>query len=930
MTRATTEVLARDGELVAIRDGLRSIATNGGALVLEGPAGIGKTTLWREGIAFAEAEGWTVLRAACVPSESQLAYATLGDILEPVQDEALGVVPDPQRRALEVALLRTERGASHPDARAVGLGVMGALRTATDGSALVIAIDDIRWADADSTHALAFALRRLAGSPIGLLATARDEEGSVDDVSRDLPTEHVDRVRVGPLTDRHVARLLRTRLAEQLPPSLVRRVVEAAGGNPFTALEIGRSLGELDRPPDADEPLPVPADIADLLRTRLRSLDDETLDVLGIVAARDGSSRSLIEEAAGSRARARDALARAEAEGILVVERDVRFAHPLHVSAFHALRSEDEHREAHRRLAEVVHEPEERALHRAWATAEPDETIAAETESAASEAEARGAPEAAAVLQDHAIRLTADEAVRARRRARAADLHFAAGNLDVARRIITGVIEETPAGPGRALLLQRLGDLSWGHPNTVAALGRQALEEAGGDDRATLLAVDSLAWAAMMGEGTIEEGAGYARREVEHAERLRDPVALAYAYSTLAEAEFLSGRPWRELSDRGVAAQDRLGEFPTFAAPRIMLGWQLTRLGRFEEARSYLDGEADRLRRQGNLAQIPEVLSHLAEIEWRSGNWSLADELVEEAFDIATAAGEEQAIIYLMPQRAEMRLLRGDLDGARRLAEEALAHAIERSRFFERIKSLAIVGWLDLTEGDARKAADGFEEALALIEAKGVREPGSTAIYPDVFFALTAGGRSDVAAELADDLEARASEQDATWTRTTVSLARGLIASARGDHEDAIARLEEAMAHYPTTGQLVSRGLTLLALGSARRAAKQKRSAREAFEQARALFRELGSPGWVRQADEELGRIGGPDTSITELTGTERKVAELVAAGRSNREVAEQLFLSVKTVEANLSRIYRKLGITSRRELTPERIAPAPDEAPPP
>jgi ATP/maltotriose-dependent transcriptional regulator MalT len=323
------------------------------------------------------------------------------------------------------------------------------------------------------------------------------------------------------------------------------------------------------------------------------------------------------------------------------------------------------------------------------------------------------------------------------------------------------------------------------------------------------------------------------------------------------------------------------------------------------------------------MAQIPEVLSHLADIEWRSGNWSLADELVEESYDIAMAAGEEQAIIYLMPQRAEMRLLRGDLTVARRLADESLAHAIERSRFFERVKSLAIIGWLDLSEGDARKAADGFEQALALIDAKGVLEPGSVAIYPDVFFALTAGGRSEVATELADSLEARATEQDAEWTKTTVSLARGLIASARGDHEDAIARLEDALAHYPTTGQLVSRGLTLLALGSARRAAKQKRSAREAFEQARSLFRELGSPGWVRQAEEELGRIGGRDTSITELTGTERKVAELVAAGRSNREVAEQLFLSVKTVEANLSRIYRKLAITSRRELTSELLGPA-------
>ena len=395
-----------------------------------------------------------------------------------------------------------------------------------------------------------------------------------------------------------------------------------------------------------------------------------------------------------------------------------------------------------------------------------------------------------------------------------------------------------------------------------------------------------------------------------------------YGYSTLAEAEFLSGRPWRELSDRAVSAQDQVGEFPTFAAPRIMLGWQLTRLGEFDEARSYLEGEADRLRRQGHLAQLPEVLSHLAEIEWRSGDWPAADDLVEEGFDIATAAAEEQSILYLMPQRAEMRLLRGDLAAARELGTEALDEAVRRSRFFERIKSLAVLGWVDLSEGDARTAADRFEEALALIAAKGVREPGSVAIYPDVFFALTAGGRPEVAAELADSLEARATEQDLRWTKTTVSLARGLIASSRGEHEHAIERLEEAIAAYPTTGQLVSRGLTLLALGRARRAAKQKRSAREAFEMARTLFRELGSPGWVRQAEEELRRIGGPDTSITGLTGTERKIAELVAAGRSNREVAEQLFLSVKTVEANLSRIYRKLGISSRRELTSERLAP--------
>jgi DNA-binding NarL/FixJ family response regulator len=923
-----TEVLARERELASIHDSLRELALSGGALVLDGAPGIGKTTLWREGLDFADREGWTVLRASCVQSESQLAYTTLGDLLDPVLDAALEDLPDPQRDALQVALLRTEPGVSHPDARAVGLGLMSALRSVADHDALVVAVDDIGWADADSTRALAFALRRLTGTTVALFATTREEEGPAELVSQDLPSDRVRRLRIGTLTDRHITRLLRDRLAHPLPPSIVRRVVDAAGGNPFAALEIGRSLGELDRLPAAGEPLPVPADIADLLRTRLRALDPSTLEVLAIVAARDGSSRSLVEEAVGDREAARDGLARAETEGILVVDRDVRFAHPLHVSAFHALQTWEEHRDAHRRLAEVVVEPEERALHRAWATEEPDEAVAAATEEAADEAEARGAPEAAAVLQAFAVRLTVDEAARTRRRVRAADLNFAAGNMDEARRIVTEVVDESPPGPDRALLLQRLGDFSWGWPNRVAELGRQALEEAGDDDRASLLAVDSLAWAAMMGEGTIEEAAGFARQEVEYAERLQDDVYLAYGYSTYSEAEFLSGRPWRELSDRGVAAQDRVGEFPTFAAPRIMLGWQLTRLGQFEEARLHLDHEADRLRRQGNMAQIPEVLSHLAEIEWRSGNWSLADDLVEEGFDIASAAGEEQAIIYLMPQRAEMRLLRGDLGAARRMADEALAKAVERSRFFERIKSTALLGWLDLTEGDARKAADRFEESLAMIEAKGVLEPGSTAIYPDVFFALTAGGRSEVAAELADRLEARSKEQDLTWTTTTVSLARGLVASSRGEHEEAIARLEEALAGYPTTGQLVSRGLTLLALGSARRAAKQKRSAREAFEDARTLFRELGSPGWVRQAEEELGRIGGPDTSITELTGTERKVAELVAAGRSNREVAEQLFLSVKTVEANLSRIYRKLGISSRRELTPELLTP-PDEGTP-
>ena len=398
---AAGPVFGRDAEVAAVSAFVDGAVAGGSALILDGEAGAGKTTLWLAGVELARARGRRVLEARPVEAEAQMAFAALCDLMKDVLDEVLDDLAAPQGDALRVALLRERPIGAPPDERAVGLGLFNALRALGARGPLLVAVDDIQWLDAASAIVLAFAWRRLREEPVQLLATWRTGEPVRANLADDGRAQ---RLRVGPLSMGAVHRLLHARLDLVLARPALRRVHEVAGGNPFFALELGRALRRRAAAPAPGEPLPVPDRLRELLRDRLGTLPAATREALSVVAAVAYPTRALVGAATGDEA----ALDAALDSNVLVADGDaVRFAHPLLAAAAYEYLSPAARRALHGRLAELVDDSEQRARHLALAATGPDEFVANELERAAAHARARGSTATAAELMERASGLTA-------------------------------------------------------------------------------------------------------------------------------------------------------------------------------------------------------------------------------------------------------------------------------------------------------------------------------------------------------------------------------------------------------------------------------------------------------------------------------------------------------------------------------------------
>jgi len=447
-------IFGRDGELAAITRFFEDERAGPRALVLEGDAGIGKTTLWREAVRLAESRGLVLLSRAS-EAETSMSFTVLGDLLVPALEGPMADLPAGQRNALEAALLLGRPARTRPDARSVSLAVLGVLRARASVAPLTIAIDDVQWTDAPSARALAFALRRLADEPVTVVATKRSASGPPDplDLIASLGTG-VNRLTIGPIAPAPLGRLVRQRWDRDFAPPLVQRIHEASGGNPFFALEIGRALRGEGAVPNPGEPLPVPADLRELLRRRLAALPRVARDALLLASSSGHPTVPMIEGIEGGAV----GLAEAETAGIVRVHGSaIDFTHPLLASTVYGTASARDRRAAHAALARVVTDPEERARHLALCVTGPSEEVAVALEEAAVHAEARGAPLAAAELYQLAAAITPPEETersRLRRQGSAANL-FAAGDVHGARELNERLLTELMPGPGRAHTLSR-------------------------------------------------------------------------------------------------------------------------------------------------------------------------------------------------------------------------------------------------------------------------------------------------------------------------------------------------------------------------------------------------------------------------------------------------------------------------------------------
>jgi DNA-binding CsgD family transcriptional regulator len=922
---SSSAIVGREAELGAISAFLGALPSGPRALVLEGSAGIGKTTLWQAGVDEARAAGHTVLVTRAAESEARLSYAALGDLLADVPDATFDDLPTPLRGALDRALLRGDQIGGAPDPRAVALAVASLLQTLAEAAPIVIAIDDVQWLDRPSARVLSFVFRRLTTGPMGVLESLRlGSAAPSDPIETDRAFAACEHVPVGPLTVGALGRILRERSDQAMPRPYVVRLHEVTGGNPLFALAIARTAAD-QRRADPGEPWPVPEDIQRVLSARLAQVPPPAGPALLAIAATSQPTWELVLRASGSDGSSLAALGRAEALGIIErVDQRVRFTHPLLASTVYLHATEDDRRRVHTRLAELLDDPEEHARHLALGTDGPDAGVATALDEAAQHARTRGAPDAAAELALIASSMTpaTDESALRERRLAAAEYLFDAGDAQRAQQLLREAIAASPPSPERAKMLYRLASMSWMNLiDGVRAPSIAALQDAGDDPALRTGIHNALAWVAIY-LADLDEAERQARECERWASLGVDDGPRADAISTLEIVSFLQGRPDPRLMAEAIKLQDDYmagaswTEGSVYTTPRSMLALELMWSGRLDEARPILLREVELYERLAMYALRQEVLCYLAEVECRAGNWLLAEAYAAESMEIIEESGQSatQRQVVSFNQAWPAALL-GKVEEARRIATTGVDSALANDDRFNGAWNQAVLGFLDLSLQDFEGARGHLEAAVGWLDALGSVESAVIPCVPDLVEALVALGRLDDAEGLVDRLEAQAAGRDRPWATGTAARGRALLAAARGDLTSAADAGERSITELERTPQPFEAARSWLVLGQVHRRAKQKRLAREALGHARAAFVELGAKLWIERADGELRRIGGRTPSPFELTETEASIASLVARGLTNHEAADALFLSPATVQASLKRVYQKLGVRSRTEL---------------
>jgi DNA-binding CsgD family transcriptional regulator len=605
----------------------------------------------------------------------------------------------------------------------------------------------------------------------------------------------------------------------------------------------------------------------------------------------------------------------AEKQGVVEFDGErIHFTHPLLAPASYAAIPLHRRRRLHRRLAELDVDLEERARHLAIAATGPNEEIAAALDAAAAHAHARGAALVAAELAERAVALTPVDAIESvnERRITAARRFLSAGDAKKAKALLVDAIDSSAPGRIRAEALSRLAGMG---PSTegfrgAQSLHRRAVAEPGLPKRQKVHILCELAWMAAAGWDP-EGGARYAEDALILAEELAEAETLAVSLITLARVTFWrTGRLRRDLLDRAIEIADRTDGN---ADARIVLARILCRCDRHGEARTMFEQLIAEARECGD-PWIVGRLFFLAELEVASGQWDRAARLCDESMELARQTGWDHFLPLCRNVLLQVAAHRGDVERVRTETPDLLQVG-ERTGVADYAYQLArALATFELSVGDAESAWSHVEPLFAKTQEMDeyrAQVAGSAAIE-----ALIGIGDLQTAERLLDQLEEHAAGSD-TAVRALAHRARGLFLAAQGEHERAIALLESA-ALPPDPPQEMNPfelARAFLALGTVQRQAQHKRVARESLERAAAIFERLRARLWLEKARAEQRRIGGRTASENELSETERRIVDLVVAGRKNRDVAAELSLSPNTVAWNLSKIYRKLGVSSRTEL---------------
>ncbi len=756
-----------------------------------------------------------------------------------------------------------------------------------------------------------FALPRLGAEPVAAILTARDEVPLW--LRRGVSEARLLTIELGPFSLGALGELLRTRAGVLLPRPTLLRIWETSGGNPFFALELASAVRRRGGRVDPGDELPIPTNLDELAHERVDHLGDTGLEVARVVAALANPTVRLVETAAGRRAETgvHEAI---EARILEVDGEQLRFTHPLLRSAVSSRATPANRRSLHARLAEVVPSTEERARHLALAAVRPSREIAHALEEAAESAHARGAATAAAELAELAVGLTpADDVEGVRRRVLVcAERLWEAGDGGRAITMLEQAREAAPPGLARAAVSARLADVVAdliGHRRAVE-LCREALAEAEGDP-----ALEAEIHLNLSNLRQDED------RDLEHAERAVEAAAraggVALRVRTLARFGYLHFRAGRgiprERMEEALRLERSLPQGRLTGAASFTLANQLIWAGELERARPLLEHQRDALNVRGDPGEAG-VLWLLSVLEWRAGNWELGSRHAADSLALRAEFGREGGQPYAELPAALIAAHQGRIDEARERSDRAIALAEADDIRIAQSGHRWVLGFIELSRGDAAAALEYLERAWEIRDNVRVLDPGHRLELGDTLEALIAVGELEEADQKLIRWEERARALDRSGALAITARCRALLVAARGDLAGAQAGFERALIEHARTQDPFQQARTLLAQGVTQRRAKQRGAARVTLELAHAGFERLGAPLWTRRARSELARIGGR-TASGELTEAERRIAELVAEGRTNREVAAALFVTEHTVEGALTRAYRKLGVRSRAEL---------------
>ncbi len=918
-------VIGRERELATIDDFVARIRAGPRMVLLEGAVGIGKTTLWWAGLRAAQERSYRVL--SCRPSEleSRLAFGAAIDLLAGVDNAVLESLPTPQRHALEIALLRRDVSPGTPaQPREAAVAALGAIRTLARSTPVLIAIDDVQWLDTPSARLVAYAVRRLENEPLGVLATQREGTEPPFALEQLRPEGEVTRLEIPPLTLGALHHLVRERFGMALPRPALARLLRTSGGNPFFALEILRSLdGEM---PSTAAHLPIPRSLRELVAERLAGLPPAVREAVLATFALSRPTPAAIDSSLRAARRSKGGLAVAlEAEVLELRHGLVALRHPLIGSTLYDQLTTAQRRALHARLAGVTEDAEERARHRALAASGPDAKVADLLADAAGRARGRGAPDAAAELLELAVALTPSrhsEQLVNRQFALAQDL-YVVGEMERARARWRELAQHAPQGPDRARALWNLAQFVEADFEETERLLAQALAQAQGE--ITLQAMIEITWArAGWWAGRLGVAEAHASAAIELAEKAQDAAVLAQALAQASAVAFHRGGPeWKALIERGIAVELEVEQtLPLETLPRMYRALAYERLSDdLDAARRYLLEVRALALERGDQRALAVVGVPLCATECLAGNVELAAAHAREGAAYASEAEASHLEGSYKYAFALIDAYTGRADEALAGAQEALALEAKGLATVA-LRCRALLGFVELSLGRPAEALAWLEPAWQLLTDAGYAEPSAFRFVPDQVEALVLLGRLDEADERLSWFLERAKGLGRQWALAAGERCRGLLLAARGRLDEADAALERAVRLSESLGQPSELGRALLARGIVARRAKRKRDADEALGRALEVFERAGIQLLAERAKTERARIGLRPRAPNELTETEKRVAELAAAGRRNGEIAVELFMSVRAVEANLTRVYRKLGIRSRSELA-SRLASA-------